>query len=373
MKILVFVEDFGATGVVRNAIAIAARLAEIGHEVTLLAAKPDGVLRETVAATVVTAALNDAGEEGSRKAVMRRSFLHFRTYLKREKPDIVFSSGNHGHLLVLAGARFLPCRTIVRISNDLDHWSTDHEAGAWARWTRKLKFRAILTLADRSVLVSNRLLAQVMALDPGLARKAIVIPNGVDVAAVRQQSKGELPDGRLFDGSAPTILAMGRLVPQKNFATLLEALAIARRSKDVRLLLVGTGPMKTGLLALVEGLGISDAVQMIDPVPNPFPIMKRSAAMILPSWWEGSSNVLLEAIACGTPVIASKTAGNAAEILGEDEYGSLVDPGSPEQLAAAILKQVGPDATLPNDRAQAYDRNVALKAYADLVDGMSTK
>ena len=102
------------------------------------------------------------------------------------------------------------------------------------------------------------------------------------------------------------ILAMGRLVPQKNFATLLEALAIARRSKDVRLLLIGTGPMKAALLALAEGLGISDAVQMIDPVPNPFPIMKRSAAMILPSWWEGSSNVLLEAIACGTPVVASE-------------------------------------------------------------------
>ena len=74
MKIIVFVEDFGATGVVRNAIAIATRLAEIGHEVTLLAAKPDGVLRETVAATVVTAALNEAGEKDSRKAVMRGSF-----------------------------------------------------------------------------------------------------------------------------------------------------------------------------------------------------------------------------------------------------------------------------------------------------------
>lgn len=373
MKVLVFVEDFGATGVVRNAIAIAARLAEIGHEVTLLAAKPDGVLRETVAATVVTAALNKAGEEGSRKAVMRRSFRRFRTYLKREKPDIVFSSGNHGHLLVLAGTRFLPCRTIVRISNDLDHWSTDLEAGAWARWTRKLKFRAVLTLADRAVLVSSRLLEQVMALDPALARKAVVIPNGVDVGGVREQSRCELPDASLFEGPAPVILATGRLVPQKNFATLLEALAITRRSKDVRLLLVGTGPMKSGLLALAGRLEISDAVQMVDPVPNPFPIMKRSEAMILPSWWEGSSNVLLEAVACGTPVVASKTAGNAAEILGHNEYGLLVDPASPEDMAAAILKQVGPNPTLPNDRAQAYDRSVALKAYADLVDGMSTK
>ena len=95
--------------------------------------------------------------------------------------------------------------------------------------------------------------------------------------------------------------------------------------------------------------------------------------MILPSWWEGSSNVLLEAIACGTPVVASRTAGNAAEILGDDEYGLLVDPSSAEELAAAILTQIGPGPTLPKDRAQAYDRSVAMTAYAQLVDGLAAK
>ena len=84
MKVIVFVEDFGATGVVRNAIAIAARLSEIGHNVTLLAAKPDGVLRGSVSAQVVTAWLNEAEEAGSRKEVMRRSFLRFRAYLQLE-------------------------------------------------------------------------------------------------------------------------------------------------------------------------------------------------------------------------------------------------------------------------------------------------
>ena len=373
MKVIVFVEDFGATGVVRNAIAIAARLSEIGHHVTLLAAKPDGVLRGSVSARVVTAWLNEAGEAGSRKAVMRRSFLRFRAYIKKEKPDIVFSSGNHGHLLVLAGSTFLPCRTIVRISNDLDHKSSRREAGLWATWTRNLKFRTILTLADRVVLVSARLLEQVTALDPAFGRKAVVISNGVDVAAVRAQAVNEVPGAALFEDDAPVILAMGRLVPQKNFATLFYALAIARKSSDVRLLLIGTGPLKAALLAQAEGLGIGSAIRVIDPVPNPFPIMKRSAAMILPSWWEGSSNVLLEAIACGTPVVASRTAGNAAEILGDDEYGLLVDPASAEELAAAILTQIGPGPTLPKDRAQAYDRSVAMTAYAQLVDGLATK
>jgi glycosyltransferase involved in cell wall biosynthesis len=372
MKIVVFVEDFGATGVVRNAVVIAGRLAEVGHDVTLLAAKPDGVLRASVPDGVITASLNEPGDAGSRKAVMRRSLRRFRKFVTRERPDVVFSSGNHGHLLVLGGTRFLPCRTIVRISNDLDHrGGSDREVGAWFKFTRKLKFRTVLTLADRVVLVSGRLLDQVRAIDPALARKAVVIPNGVDVEAVRAHAEEPLADASFFSGSAPLILAMGRLVPQKNFETLLQAIAIARKSKDVRLLVIGTGPLEASLLLLAQRLGIADAVRFIAPVPNPFPIMKQSAAMVLPSWWEGSSNVLLEAVACDVPIVASRTAGNAAEILGENSFGLLVDPANAEEMAAAILRQIGPNPVRPASRAKDYDRKATLSAYVDLVAGMA--
>lgn len=371
MKIIVFVEDFGATGVVRNAIAIAGRLAEVGHDVTLLAAKPEGVLRASAPDAVAIASLNEPGEAGSRKDVMRRSFGRFRKFVTHNKPDVVFSSGNQGHLLVLGGTRFLPCRTIVRISNDLDHRGSERKVGAWLRFTRKLKFRTILRLADRVVLVSERLLGQVKALEPALLRKAVVIPNGVDVEAVREQAAEPLADPSLFSGSAPVILAMSRLVPQKNFATLLQAIAIARQSKDVRLLVIGTGPLEADLLRVADGLGIADAVRFIDPVPNPFPIMKRSAAMVLPSWWEGSSNVLLEAVACDKPIVASRTAGNAAEVLGENSYGLLVDPANADEMAAAILRQIGPSPVRPTSRAKAYDREATLAAYAELVAGMA--
>jgi glycosyltransferase involved in cell wall biosynthesis len=151
---------------------------------------------------------------------------------------------------------------------------------------------------------------------------------------------------------------------------LLEAVAIARRSKDLQLLLIGTGPLKSDLTASAERLGIGDAVRFIDPVTNPFPIMKRSAALVLPSWWEGSPNALLEAIACGTPVIASRRAGNAEEILDNDRYGLLIDPDDAEQMAAGILRQLGPLRVLPGDRARDYDRRIALDAYAKLIAEM---
>ena len=71
--------------------------------------------------------------------------------------------------------------------------------------------------------------------------------------------------------------------------------------------------------------------------------------------------------------MASRTAGNAADILDDGRYGLLVDPGNAEEMAAAILKQIGPDAVLPGDRAYAFDRKVTLTAYADLVAGMTSR
>ena len=121
MKIVVFLEDFGATGVVRNAIAIASALARRKHEVILLTATPNGVLRDTVPPDVRTEALSDAARTGTRKTIMRRALGNFRAFVRKEKPDVVFSAGNHGHLLVLAGTSFLRCRTVIRISNDLAH------------------------------------------------------------------------------------------------------------------------------------------------------------------------------------------------------------------------------------------------------------
>ena len=368
MKIVVFIEDFGATGVARNTIAIARYLSAEGHDVTIVATRDHGVLRDNIPAGVEVHALNPGVSAGSRGRLMRRSLLSFRGFLKRLKPDVVFSAGNHGHLLTIAATRLLPCKVIVRISNDLDHQRGARAdiAGAW----RRLKFRTILSRADRIVLVSSRLAEQVRAIDADFARKTAVIPNGVDVAAVRAGAQTPVePSG----DDRPLVLAVGRLVEQKNFGTLLEAAAIARKSVNFRLLLIGSGPLKDDLLSRVEALGLGESVRIVDPVPNPFPLFKQAAVMVLPSWWEGSSNVLLEALACETPIVASRTAGSAEEVLDGGRYGLLVDPGEADALADAIVRQLGPDGVSPAGRAADYDRTRSLRAYAALMAGMESR
>ena len=258
----------------------------------------------------------------------------------------------------------------MRISNDLDHMIDGKPTRPCSRWWRIAKFRAVAAFADQVVFVSRHLLRSKSVLGSEAIAKAVVIPNGVDVRSVRERAKEPCDHPWVTDvDSIPLVIAIGRFAPQKNMPTLLRALAIARRTRDMRLLLIGSGPLKEELQKEAAALGIEDAVDFVAPVPNPMPFLARASVMALPSWWEGSSNVLLEALACGTPVVASRTAGNAEDVLDFGRYGLLVDPGDADGMAAALLSQTGPDVQLPGDRALDFCREAALEAYADLILG----
>jgi glycosyltransferase involved in cell wall biosynthesis len=114
-------------------------------------------------------------------------------------------------------------------------------------------------------------------------------------------------------------------------------------------------------------VGIADAIQILEPMANPMPYIARASVLALPSWWEGASNVLLEALACGTPIVASRTAGNAEDVLDFGRYGLLVDPDDAEGMAIALLLQTSSEAQFPGDRASEFCREAMLNAYVDLI------
>ena len=277
---------------------------------------------------------------------------------------MLLSAGNQGHLASAAASVALAdIKLVMRISNDLDH----HRTPTIRRQLRHLKSRWIARRADRLVFVSAALArswAEAGAADPA---RTLVIPNGVDVEGVR--SAATEPCEHPWLGSAatmPVVLGIGRLSEQKNFATLIRAVGIATREHPMHLLLIGTGPLHAAIASEAAG-GLGNAVQIIEPVANPMPFMAHAAVVALPSWWEGASNVLLEALACGTPVVASRTAGSAAEVLDGGRFGLLVDPGDAQALADALLVQISNRAVLPGDRAADFSRAASVKAYADLL------
>lgn len=364
-RLQIFVSDLGATGVVRNAVAIANHAAASGYEVRLLTCTANGVLRSEIDKRVVLIELlGGESKAESRRSQLKRTFLAYRRHSRDWRPDILLSAGNHGHLLSTFAWLGLKGKKLLRISNDLRHRKPSPPARLW----RNLKFKLITLLADRLVLVSRAQCESPLLSRMVSTGKAVVIPNGVDIDAVQSASRRPCPHPWTADRSVPIVLAVGRHVKQKNFHILLKAFACARRERKIRLIMLGDGQAgeTVRLHNLAIGLGIGADVAFVPSTSNPFPFMAASHALALPSLWEGSSNVLLEAMACEIPIIASHTAGDARQLLSDGKYGILVDPTDEQGLARAILKQTGTDPVCPDGRALAFNRAVAIEDYLRL-------
>ena len=374
MRVAIFIDDFSATGVVINAIAIAKQLHTEGHTVQLVATRAEGALIDTVPANIPVIGLLSARKaRSSRRGRLRQSIPAFRRLLKKCPPDVLFSAGAHGHLLSLFVSLGIPgCRTIIRISNDLDQKINGKPSRPFSQWWRAAKFWVMAKLADQMVFVSRHMVRNRAISKKNSIQKAIVIPNGVDVKEVCQRADESCPHQWIGNGSdIPLIVGVGRLELQKNFANLLRAVAIARQSRPLRLLLIGFGSLQDELLREAALLGISDSVKIIPPISNPIPYLAQASVVAVPSWWEGSSNVLLEALACGTPVVASRTAGNAEDVLAYGRFGLLVDPDDIEGMAVALLIQSSDLAQRPGERALEFSRASALRAYTELIGAQS--
>lgn len=138
-------------------------------------------------------------------------------------------------------------------------------------------------------------------------------------------------------GQFRTIVSVGRLVEQKGFDVLLEALAIARKSMDCRLIIVGGGPLQADLQAQAQRLGLQDVVDLVSWQENPFKFVARADLFVLSSRWEGLANVLIEALACGCPVVATNCNYGPDEILEGGKHGALAAVDDPDDLASKIL------------------------------------
>jgi glycosyltransferase involved in cell wall biosynthesis len=369
-RLQVFVSDLSATGVVRNAVAIANAAAAAGYEVRLLTCRPEGPLRVEVSPRVTVINLAGSKSAGARSSQLRAALLAYRRHSRDWRPDILFSAGNHAHLLSTIAWIGLPGAKVLRISNDLGHGSP----GPLTRLLRSLKFRLLAARADRLVLVSRALRTHPLLQRLAAGGKAVTIPNGVDVEAVTALAREPCPHPWARDDSVPIVLAVGRHVPQKNFGALLEAFARARSERPMRLIFLGAGPngQTERLRALAAELSVAADVDFVAPTSNPFPYMAAASVVALPSRWEGSANVLLEALACGTAVIASRTAGDAEHVLGSGSHGILIDPDDVAGLASALLRQTGDDRVEAGNRAAAFDRQGALRQYVRLFDQLAS-
>ena len=153
-----------------------------------------------------------------------------------------------------------------------------------------------------------------------------------------EMKKRELPDHVWFDDNVPIILAVGRLEPEKDIATLLRAFALLRSETDTRLIILGEGTQRDLLMRQVGALGLTGNVDMPGFVDNPYAYMQRAALYVLSSVREGMSNTIVEALACGCPVVSTDCPSGPAEILDHGRYGFLSPVGDEVKLAGAMRR-----------------------------------
>ena len=206
-----------------------------------------------------------------------------------------------------------------------------------------------------------------MQLPPGLIR---VIYNGVTAPELAPETGATVRRQLGIEPSAPLILFVGRLVAQKDVATLIRAMA-RLRSSHARLILAGDGPLQPALEHLAGLLGLSKQVHFLGQRNDTAALMSAANLVVLPSLVEGLSNVILEGMMCSRPVIASRTGGNV-ELVEHERTGLLFHVGDDAALSDCIQHLIdNPEQAIDLGRA-ARDKALRRFSLAAMVAAFAT-
>ena len=196
-----------------------------------------------------------------------------------------------------------------------------------------------------------------------------VIYNPVVTPELLEKAKEPLDHPWFARGEPPVILGVGRLHLQKDFPTLIRAFALVRQHKPTRLMLLGEGPDRYKLEALIDELGLTNEIALPGFISNPYAFISKASVFVLSSLYEGLPTVLIEAIAVGTVIVSTDCPSGPAEILDSGKYGCLVPVGDIKALSEAILNTLDQptDSEALRQRAQQFSYETAVNKYLELL------
>jgi glycosyltransferase involved in cell wall biosynthesis len=289
-------------------------------------------------------------------------------WLRQRRPDVLLSSSNPANLAALAARTVSGRRTPTVISVNVHASSATGDASRHPALGRAM--RRLYPGAEGIIAISHGVAEDLAAL-LGLPPERIdTVHNPVDQDAILEQARAPLDDPWLVDGAPPLVLAVGKLKRQKDFATLIRAFARLRRRRPARLMVLGTGPERGRLAALAESRGVAADVRLAGFTPNPAAWMARASVLALSSQWEGFSNVLVEGLTCGCPVVSTDCPSGPFEILEGGAIGPLVPVGDDAALADALDRALSwpHDADKLRARAAHFSVDAAADRYLAVLE-----
>ncbi|MDF2757558.1 MAG: glycosyl transferase group 1 [Thermomicrobiales bacterium] len=336
-RIALFTRDLAGGGIGRVIVNLATGFAERGHDVDIVLARRRGPYLAQLAPGV---RVIDLGVDRTLRCVPGLV-----RYLRRERPRALLACADGANVVALWAKRLAgsPVRLLISTHTSL---SRNAREASQARGRLIPYFvRRFYPWADDVIAVSQGV-ADDLAATAQLDRERIrVIYNPVDIRGIIEAATAPLDHPWFGPGEPPVIVSAGRLTRQKDYPTLIRAFGRVRQRRPARLLILGEGEDRPALEALARELGVGADLSLPGFVANPYPFLAAARLFVLSSAWEGFGNVLIEAMALGTPVIATDCPSGPAEILGHGRYGTLVPVGDHVALAQAMasgLRAGGP-------------------------------
>jgi len=358
VRVALLLPELAGGGAERVLLEVAHGLVERGIDVDVVVIRSGGPLRDSVpdAARVVDLDVKRTLFAGRR----------LRRYLVRERPAVVISGLTPTNVANIVVSRLVRPRipTVVTQHNmTAAHSTTKADRGGMlaARWS--------FPFADRIVAVSHGVAADLvgtLGLDAG---KIEVIENPVISSRLFADADAPVEHPWLARKRGRVLLAVGRLTGQKDFGTLLQAVALL--PPDHRLVVLGEGELREELLALAERLGIRERVDFPGFAANPYPSFASADVVVLSSRFEGLPTVLIEALPFTCGIVSTDCPSGPREILDDGRWGSLVPCGEPAALADAIASQTTSRRTRPRDAWMRYEVTFAVEQYIAMINSLT--
>jgi len=355
-RIAFLLPDFTVGGAERVALSLIKSLVKRGVEVDLVLVRAEGELLSELPAGVHVVSL--------RANRLRGALGPFIRYLRERAPDVVHARMWPLTLVPIVARLLLGSRLRLVIAEDSILSHAYARRGFLHRFALRGSIGMLYPLADARVAVSNGAADDLAGLG-GLDRGAITVLHN-PILPPRTEGADQPVD---WPGSGSRYLAVGNLIPVKDFGLLLTAFAKVRESRPAGLVILGDGDQRRELEALCASLGIADCVSMPGFVDKPWPYYRSADALVMSSRHESFGNVLVEAMHEGVTPVSVDCPTGPREILGDGRFGYLVPRDNVSALAAAMTEAV--DCPFVADklklRAEELSGTHVLNSYFDLL------
>lgn len=328
-SIAILATDFAGGGVSRMLVNLANGFAAQQQTVIFFVENQHHVYLSSLAETVELIILNSSTHKNLLKSLVIK--------LEHLQPEVMLSGMLADHQLALDARRKSQFKPRLFFRSGTNYLEEVFTSGLISGWKKKRQITKLYRSADSTICVSRGVAEGLSKLCSIPLKSIHVLKNPTVTPELMEKSQMPIDHPWFGSDELPVILGVGSLSRRKNFELLIRAFALVRKEVACRLVIIGDGKRKDRLIELAQSLSVVEYVQLLGFIDNPYPYMKAASLFVLSSNREGSPNVLVEAMATGTPVVSTDCPSGPQEILKQGEYGDIVPMNDEAIMAKAIV------------------------------------